>query len=171
MTQKYKNDDIRTAISHNTKLDGYSDKVPGEIADKIQLNVDVTPHMNRFTNFFYSSTISIGQVSDTVNLDSLREFYLTDFYISSSCQTPMGNPTDIIRVTVNGIAKDLLINTISTNLNTDSAYSNLAISLKNPLKLDTGSNIVFNIQADSSSWGVYGYYVDPNVYDTGIDKK
>ena len=160
MAQRHKNDDIRTAISQNTKLDGYSDKVPSEIEDRIRLSIDVTPNHNRLTNFFYSFSDTQAAPSH-ITLDSTRLFFLTGFFISSSSAEISDDSIDVV---INGITQRLADNTcIGTTSNC------LSMTLLNPLQLDTGSNITFNGGTDNYAFGIYGFYVDPMIYDTGLN--
>lgn len=163
MGQKYRNDDIRSAITHNTKLDGYSSKVPSEIDDKIQLNIDVTPRKNRLTNFFHSAFIDNNTGHEIITLDASKgEFYITNFFLTCIATTIS---EDFITITINGANQTLISNISSNNGN-----SNISISLLNPLKLDSGSQIRLDVNSDNCAWGLYGYYVDPQIYDTGVDK-
>lgn len=164
MGTKYRNDDIRTAITQNTKLDGYSGVVPSEIEGKIQLNVDVTPNNNRYINVIH---LAIG--SDILILDATKDFYVTNMYSSNSSAGAGQNNTDLITAFINGIATDILINSTVTGITTDCSTNAININLKCPLKIDTGSTITFTMTSDGSM-GLYGYYVDTQIYDTAVDK-
>lgn len=170
MGTKYRNDDIRTAITDNTKLDGYSGLVPSEIEGKIQLNVDVTPNNNRKTNFFYSSRVRAQDTPIYIILDNTRDFFLTNFFITTNVSgAGIGQAkSDTIQVTINGITNDLIVNSLENSIY--DLCNTITINLLNPLKLDIGSTIAFILTSEYASFGIYGYYVDPNIYDTGVEK-
>ena len=155
MGQRYKNDDIRTAISDNTKLDGYSDKVPSELSKDVQLVVDVTPNHNRFSNVIITS-------STTLRADM-------DFYVTSVFGTAwgIGASNGTLTIAVNLIATNLLNLHAEPGLLNDAVLTSVSLPFYYPIKLDRGSGIT--ITANNGFATLTGYYVDTQIYDTGIN--
>jgi hypothetical protein len=162
MGQSHKNDDIRTSIFNSCKLDGYSDKVPSEVEDKIRLSIDVNPEHNRFQNV------------NAYNINA-GNFYLTpsdkDFYLcvcSLSVITDITNDATFFAVDepVTGYIFNMIALSVTTIQN-----SNNVLHFNPPIKMPRGVNIraeTDGTQGFTARYIISGYTVDPNIYDTGI---
>jgi hypothetical protein len=152
MGQSYKNNNIRTSILNSCFLDGYSDKVPHEIEDKIRLNVDVSP---------IPKTIIFNA---TATLNTEQDFYVTGYSWGVCANGVGGSITAYGSIFIDGVQYNLFQVFLSCGTLNDAIAGADSQTFNIPIKVDRGSQIVLN------NGTVFGYYVDKTVYDTGVTK-
>jgi hypothetical protein len=105
--------------------------------------------------------------SDSTTLDAMKDFYLTNLFISSSTGSTNAG-TDTITAIINGVST--IIGACSCGAIVTDLANSICLNFNPPIKIDRGTNIISTIYCDSTVLGFYGYYVDTLIYDTGVNK-
>jgi hypothetical protein len=169
MGQPYKNNEIREVIKRLLKLEMYTDKVPAEIENKIQLVVDVNPLKNEFCNIVRTNGL-INNTSATVySTPTDKDFYLTNATLSYIKDVTSTATYVSMIVTIGGTVVDLLkLPSITLTV----GYGQIAQSYYYPIKIDRGTSITVNSSTNVANitviGNIQGFTVDDRIYDMGI---
>ena len=172
MGQRYKNNDIRTSIKQKLYLDGYSDKVPSEINEKIQLTVDVSPQNNPDgTHQIYYNATGTNTLSTTIfTTSSTQDTFITgmamSMYKDVTGVSAYGNINGFI---FNVPSPIVMLSILSKTLTVSSGQQ--TVQFNPPIKLQRGQPITISMSSATSlvtiNASIWGYTVDPLTYDTG----
>jgi hypothetical protein len=169
-----KNNEIVQSINQSTYLDGYSDKIPTQLDDKIQLSVDVTPIATKLTTIASFIAVNNTLGGNFFTTSTTVDTYLTAFEISIIKDVTNTSTFEWIELTPFGSSSVTEILPIaSLSLTAQSQTAN--ITLNQPLKIARGTQIalkcngaVANIQMIGN---VFGFTVDPTIYDTRVKEE
>ena len=172
MGQRYKNNDIRNSIKQKLYLDGYSDKVPSEIDDKVQLTVDVSPQSNPDgSHQIYYNATGTNTLSTTIFTSSTTQ----DTCITGMAMSMTKDVTGVSAVgTVTGylfnVSSPITILAIQSKTLTVSSGQQ-SVEFNPPIKLQKGQPVTIGMTSAtglcSINASIWGYTVDPLIYDTG----
>jgi len=159
MGQKIKNNAILNAIKDILNIEAYTDSVPNEINDKVQLSLNVNPNVNRKMDV-YRDRNSAGTVYTT---PTDKDFYLVFGAFSS---IGGGAPAEDTMTFVDEGGTTRTIGCVSGS--TDNSI-NLIFPQKGIL-LKRNTNITATVNSAGARFMICGYTQDTNIYQTmGID--
>ena len=169
MGQPYKNNEIREAIKRLLNLEMYTDKVPAEIEDRLQLVLDVSPFKNKISNINVSGAATNSTSTTLLTTATDKDTYVTAVSLSIIKDVTATSVFSGINVVINGAVIYLTrIPGITLTVQQDS----MSVSFPYPIKLDRGTGITLanstNVANVSSYATVSGFTIDDRTYDMGI---
>jgi len=137
MARINRSDVIQKAVN-DLSLSASDEKIPNETLDKVQLVYSLNKQFSNVcvTNAYTTTQTLVTQYTIGANED----FYLTSFSISNMSDVTADNTLIRLKVTINGISRELCT---MVKLTTTAFSDSISMSFPYPLKLDKGTTIQF----------------------------